>query len=251
MVARQLPTNTHTQARMCVLCVHVHMIVCVHTHTYIHIQIHTCTCTHIQKVHTRTRTTRTHIQTHTHTIRAQTHTHTRMHMHTHMYACTCTHTHCTCAHTWGEREITIHVMKLLMTQSNLLIYRGNSQTVQAGKVSASTWMDHKTVMVMSTKCQPSSCGTVNRKQRDGSSLEVPYPASIISYNKFMGGVDHGDQLHGYYRCRSKSGKFCKYIFFLLFDMAISNACILLKSSDSCPFKDLKVVSTSTCEGSDW
>ena len=215
------------------MCIHIHT----YTYKYTHAHVHTYKkCIHAHALHARTyKHTRTqyvhkHTHTHTHTY-AYAHTHARMHMHT--------HTHCTCAHTWGEREITIHVMKLLMTQSNLLIYRGNSQTVQAGKVSASAWMDRKTVMVMSTKCQPSSCGTVNRKQRDGSSLEVPYPASIISYNKFMGEVDHGDQLHGYYCCRSKSEKFCKYIFFLLFDMAISNACILLKSSGSCPFKDLK------------
>ena len=67
-------------------------------------------------------------------------------------------------------------------------------------------------MAISTNCQPSSCGTVNRKQPDGTSVEEPCPESIISYNKFMGGVDRGDQLHGYYRCRSKSRKFYKYIF---------------------------------------
>ena len=70
---------------------------------------------------------------------------------------------------------------------------------QAGKVSASAWMDRKTVMVMSTNCQPSSTGTVSRKQRDGSTIEVPCPESIIHYNMFMGGVDRGDQLRGYYR----------------------------------------------------
>ena len=93
---------------------------------------------------------------------------------------------------------------------------------------------------MSTNCQPSSSGTVNRKQKDGSSTEVPCPTSIISYNQFMGGVDRGDQLRGYYRCRSKSRKFYKYIFFFLFDVAITNAYILLKfSGQSCPFKDFK------------
>ena len=100
-------------------------------------------------------------------------------------------------------------------------------------------MDRKTVMVMSTNSQPSSSGTVCRKKRDGSTIEVPCPAPIIHYNKFMGGVDRGDQLRGYYRCRSKSRKFYKYTFFFLFDVAITNAFILLKSSGSCPFKDLK------------
>ena len=84
----------------------------------------------------------------------------------------------------------------LLVMHNLLFNREESVTVQAGKVTASAWKDRKTVMVMSTNCQPSSYGTVNRKQRDGTSLEVPCPASIISCNNFMGGVDRGDQLRG-------------------------------------------------------
>ena len=104
-------------------------------------------------------------------------------------------------------------------------------------MAASAWMDRKTVMVMSSDGQPSSSGTVTRKRCDGSTIEVPCPESIISYNKFMGGVDRGDQLRGYYSCRSRSGKLYKYIFFL-FDVAITNAYVLLKSS-GCAFKDYK------------
>ena len=93
---------------------------------------------------------------------------------------------------------------------------------------------------MSTNCQPSSHSTVHRKQQDGSSLELPCPESVILYNKFMGGVDRGDQLCGYYHCRSRSRKFYKYIFFFLLDVAITNTYILMKSSGRpCPFKDFK------------
>ena len=112
-----------------------------------------------------------------------------------MYVCVC-----------GERER--QLIYLLVTH-NVPFNRGESVTIQTGKVTASTWMDRKTVMVMSTNCQPSSCGTVNGKQRDGTSLEVACPESIISYNKFMGEVDRGDHLSGYYRCRSESRKFYK------------------------------------------
>ena len=61
-----------------------------------------------------------------------------------------------------------------------------------GKVTASTWMDRKTVIVMSTNCQHDA--GVPRRQIDGSLFPVPCPASIISYTKFMGGVDCGDKL---------------------------------------------------------
>ena len=41
-------------------------------------------------------------------------------------------------------------------------------------------------------------------------------------------VDRGDQLRGYYCCRTKSRKFYKYIFYFLLDVAITNAFILMK-----------------------
>jgi len=41
----------------------------------------------------------------------------------------------------------------------------------------------------------------------------------------MGGGDRGDQLRGYYKCRVKSRKFYKYIFYLL-DVAVTNAFVL-------------------------
>ena len=78
------------------------------------------------------------------------------------------------------------------------------------KVSATAWMDRKMVMVMSTSSQPTSHGTV--KLWDRSSIEVPCPESMMMYSQFMRGVDHRDQLHGYYQCRSRSRKVCKYIF---------------------------------------
>ena len=119
-------------------------------------------------------------------------------------------------------------------------YRGDSLTIQANQITASAWMDRKVVMVMSTNCQPSSSRSVLRKRKDGSCVHVPCPESIISYNKLMGGVDHGDQLRGYYRCRSKSRKFYKYILYFLLNVAITNAFILMKNfTSSCPFKDFK------------
>lgn len=76
------------------------------------------------------------------------------------------------------------------------LIRGESMTVQK-EVSASGWQDKKVVVVMSTKCQPS----------DGGSVPVPCPQSVILRNKYMGGVDGGDQLRGYYECRKMSRKF--------------------------------------------
>ena len=77
------------------------------------------------------------------------------------------------------------------------------------------WMDNKVVTVMSTNSQPSATGTVLRRKKDGSRVPVPCPESVILYNRWMGAVDHGDQLRGYYSCRTKSRKFYKYIYHFL------------------------------------
>lgn len=62
------------------------------------------------------------------------------------------------------------------------VNRGESVTVQKGKLSASAWLDRKTVTVMATNCQPTDAGTVLRGTQDGSRIPVPCPQSIILYN---------------------------------------------------------------------
>ena len=88
-------------------------------------------------------------------------------------------------------------------------------------MTASAWKDRKVVTVLSTNTQPTATGTVLWRQKDGSQIPVPYPEAINSYNEFMGWVDRGDQLRGYYSCRTKNRKFYKYImFYFLLDVAI-------------------------------
>lgn len=101
-------------------------------------------------------------------------------------------------------------------------------------MTASAWKDNKVVTVMSTTSQPSATGTVLRRQRDGTRVSVPCPEAILTYNRNMGGVHRGDQLRGYYNCRVKSRRFYKYIFYFLFDVAITNAFILYKNFRSSP-----------------
>ena len=95
--------------------------------------------------------------------------------------------------------------------------------------------------MLSTTSQPVATGTVLRRKKDGSRVPVECPDSIILYNKYMGGVDRGDQLRGYYCCRTKSKKFYKYLFYFLFDVAITNAFILYKHFHSHPSKSLHTV----------
>ena len=147
---------------------------------------------------------------------------------------------CMCTYTQNNMFVyVLLVCSMIISPHNTCIWR-RGLTVQAGEVTASAWMDRKMVTVMSTNSQPSAAGTVLRKQKDGTHIHVPCPESIISYNKFMGGVDRGDQLRGYYSCRSKRRKFYKYIFFFLLDVAITNAYILTSHySPSHSFKNIK------------
>ena len=55
--------------------------------------------------------------------------------------------------------------------------------------------------------------TVNRRNKDGTTVAVPCPVCVALYNMYMGGVDHADQLRGYYHVRWKCMKKYKYIFF--------------------------------------
>ena len=107
--------------------------------------------------------------------------------------------------------------------------RGDSVVWQSGGMSASLWMDNKEVLVMSTNTQPGEQGLVKRMQRDSTCRDVTAPTSVISYNRWMGGVDRGDQLRQYYHLHLKSRKFYKYIFWFLVDVSITNTYILHKA----------------------
>ena len=78
----------------------------------------------------------------------------------------------------------------------MYLHRGESVTVQKGKVSATASLDWKVVTVMSTNCQLDDSGSVLCRMQDGSRIPVPCPQSIILHNTYMGGVDRGDQLQG-------------------------------------------------------
>ena len=68
--------------------------------------------------------------------------------------------------------------------------------------------------------------SVQLKQKDGTRVEIDCPAAIISYSKFMAGVNRGDPLWQYYHVRLKSSKMYTYIFWFMFDVANTNSFIL-------------------------
>ena len=109
-------------------------------------------------------------------------------------------------------------------------------------MTARQWQDNKPVTI-ATKSAPTLEEQVSRKQRDGSSIAVSCPESFVLYNTNMGGMDHNDQLRGYYHVRLKCRKFYKYIFWFLFDVAIVNSFILCKHLTHLGITDIKTFHT--------
>ena len=76
---------------------------------------------------------------------------------------------------------------------------------------------------MSSGHNPGHTKSINRKRVDGSIINVECPLSIVDYNKYMGGVDRGDQ----YNVPVKSRKSYKYIFWFLFEVCVLNSFIII------------------------
>ena len=104
--------------------------------------------------------------------------------------------------------------------------KGQSKFYRRGKLVASVWKDTKLVYFLSTQLNPVGDETVNRKQRDGTIIQVPSIPAAISYNKNMGGVDLNDQRRNYYTVGRKSRKWWRYLLWFLVDVSIVNGHIL-------------------------
>ena len=106
--------------------------------------------------------------------------------------------------------------------------RGQYVVRQSENLTATVWQDRKQVSVLSTMTQPKDTQQVVRRQKDGSTITLPCPTAITTYNKNMNGVDIGDQLRKAYSVRLKCKKNYKYIFWFMFDVCITNAFIMSK-----------------------
>ena len=106
--------------------------------------------------------------------------------------------------------------------------RGDMVTTQCENLTFTIWLDTKIVMMAATNSQPNEVIDVKRKLKNGSSIMVNCPSSVVAYNKYIGGVDRNDQVRKYYHVRMKSRKSYKYFFWFAFEVAVANAYILSK-----------------------
>ncbi|KAK3107853.1 hypothetical protein FSP39_023451 [Pinctada imbricata] len=91
--------------------------------------------------------------------------------------------------------------------------QGQSIVRQKGDLTVSVWRDKKNITLLSTNCSSGQAEQVSRKQKDGSTKEVPCPLVVKLYNMYMNGVDHADQLRSTYNTARKSLKWWKYLLF--------------------------------------
>ena len=98
--------------------------------------------------------------------------------------------------------------------------------VQSNGIHAFLWRDNRVVTILSTSAQPHELGMVQRREHNGTRVNVQCPAALAHYQAFMGGVDKNDQLRQYYHVGLKCRKFYKYIFWFTFEAAIVNSYIL-------------------------
>ena len=89
------------------------------------------------------------------------------------------------------------------------------------------WHDKRVVSILSTLHDDSPVAVQQRtRSAQGGREVVEKPEAIIEYNKYMGGVDQGDQMLTYYGYPHRTVKWWKRAFFSLFDAAIVNSYIM-------------------------
>ena len=89
------------------------------------------------------------------------------------------------------------------------------------------WHDKRIVSILST-IHGDNTVSVERRSRHavGGRETVEKPEAITEYNRYMGGVDRGDQLLSYYGFPHRTVKWWRRAFFFLFDAAIVNSYIM-------------------------
>jgi len=106
--------------------------------------------------------------------------------------------------------------------------RGYFDYLSNGPLLAVTWFDRKYVFFLSTTHQAETTTpcTIQRRNQDGSRVDVPCPPLLIDYQQFMRGVDRGDQMVGYYNIARRSRKWWKQCFSYLVECSLLNAYVL-------------------------
>ena len=104
--------------------------------------------------------------------------------------------------------------------------RGYISHRASGPLLASVWVDKRVIYFLTTMHCAEPNETVSRTAPGGRKVDRACPSCLPDYQKFMRGVDRGDQLEGYYSCGRRSEKWWKRVFTYIIEASILNAYIL-------------------------
>lgn len=119
-----------------------------------------------------------------------------------------------------------------LLKSDKAMKAGEHDGATDGEITISKWMDRgkKSVCVISTMHSASKTAHVLRTQPTGERKLVQCPEAISDYNKYMGGVDHFDQLLSSYSISWKSRRWWMRIYYYCLDACVVNSYIIYKTT---------------------
>jgi hypothetical protein len=94
---------------------------------------------------------------------------------------------------------------------------------QRGELGMIVWKDRRLVYLLTTHTSPAETTTIERRNKDGTTVHRSVPKAVADYNQHKSGVDTIDQLHSYYLIGRKSKKWWPRLVWWLIDMCIINA----------------------------
>jgi hypothetical protein len=125
--------------------------------------------------------------------------------------------------------VNINRVKLPKMVDDKSLQRGDyDYKVSNDNVSVVKWKDKKSVHLLSTFHDPKTTTSVNRKQKDGTIVEVSCPVVLKDYNQNMNFVDNFDRIVNDYHLDRKAKRWWMRIFFHFLHCSVSNAYICHK-----------------------
>lgn len=108
--------------------------------------------------------------------------------------------------------------------------RGHYDYKSNGPLLACTWVDKRSIYFLSAMhpAEPplGTTPSVKRRKVDGTQEDIACPPLLPDYQKYMRGVDRGDQLLSYYNIGRRSKKWWKRVFFYILECSILNSFVL-------------------------
>ena len=111
----------------------------------------------------------------------------------------------------------------ILSDTKIKLNRGEFTFLVKSCVAAVKWQDNKAVSLLSTLHNPKDVVFIQRKQNDGSRIDISCPEVVRTYNNIMGGVDRFDQLRERYAIGRRSVKWWHRLFYFFIDLAVINS----------------------------